>query len=113
MEPSFIDTVLDTVDVTMFKTHQSEFQALLSNQHDHPSLRRLLVWDDIKTYEETELLGALMHFLRTHYQGELAKVKRAQHLSYAMKKFYIQKINHIIFKLKKGELVPYESFSTL
>lgn len=111
-EPSQIDTVLDLVDASMFKTHQDEFNALLSGAQEHPSLRRLLLWDDIKVYNEAELLKALVHFMSTHYQAELDKIKRTTGLSYDKKSFLIRKIQNIIFKLKKGELVPYESIST-
>lgn len=113
-EPSLIDTVLDLVDASMFKTHYEEFRALLAGQLDHPSLRRILLWEDIKPYaQEEEFVGALVHFLGAYYQEELERVKRANHLDFATKSFLIRKIQHIMFKLKKGELVPYESFSTL
>ena len=110
-EPSHIDTVLDLVDASMFKTHREEFNALLQGMQESASLRRLLLWDDIKTYDEDELLKALIHFMGTHYQSELERIKRASGLSYEQKSFLIRKIQNIIFKLKKGELVPYESIS--
>jgi DNA primase len=113
LEPSLIDTVLDIIDISMFKTHGEEFRALLDGRHDHPSLRRLLLWEDIKIYPEEELIGSLIHFLGAYYQEELERVKRASHLAFEAKSFLIRKIQHIMVKLKKGELVPYESFSTL
>jgi DNA primase len=112
-EPSHIDTVLDLVDASMFKTHKKEFEALLQNSLDSPNLRKLLLWDDIKIYDEPELLKALNNFMRIHYQDELERIKRMSGLSYEKKSFLIRKIQNIIFKLKKGELVPYESISTL
>lgn len=113
-EPSLIDTVLDLVDASMFTTHHEEFRALLAGRLDHPSLRRILLWEDIKAYvQEEEFVGALIHFLGAYYQEELERVKRASHLDFATKSFLIRKIQHIMLKLKKGELVPYESFSTL
>jgi len=112
-EPSHIDTVLDLVDSSMFKAHREEFNTLLQGGQDTPILRRLLLWDDIKVYDEAELLRALIHFMGTHYQAELERIKRAPGLSYDKKSFLIRKIQNIIFKLKKGELVPYESISTL
>ncbi|NLC27456.1 MAG: DNA primase [Campylobacteraceae bacterium] len=112
-DPSHLDTVLDLIHPSMFKTHQEEFSAILKNELDSPKLRRLMLWEDIKIYEEDELLGALIHFMNSYYHTELERIKRVSGLSYEKKSFLIRKIQHIIFKLRKGELVPYESISTI
>ncbi len=111
--PSLIDTVLDTIDPSMFKMHYEEFSFLLQNQTQNPALRRILMLDDIKLLSEEDLKAALMNLLKSHYQHELKKIKSNKTISYKDKSFLIQKIQNILFKLKRGEWVTYESFSTI
>ncbi len=111
--PSLIDTVLDTIDPSMFKVHFEEFSLLLNNKLESPTLRRILMLDDVKAYSEEELKTALRNLLISHYHNELKKVRINANISYQDKSFLIQKIQNILFKLKKGEWVTYESFSTI
>jgi len=112
-EPSLIDTVLDTIDSSMFKTHQEEFSLLLENQFEHPKLRRITLWEDIKVYDEKELIASMIAFLYHYYNEKFQEIKTAKELSYDKKQFLIRKIQEKMMKLKQGELVPYESISTL
>ncbi len=112
-EPSLIDTVLDTIDHTMFKTHYEEFLLLLDNQFDHPKLRRIMLWDDIKIYEEQELVSSMITFLYHYYNEKFQEIKRSRTLSYEQKQFLIRTIQEKLIKLRKGELVPHESIGTL
>jgi DNA primase len=112
-EPSLIDTVLDTIDIAMFKNHGEEFSLLLQNAFEHPKLRRIVMWDDIKVYTESELIASMLGFLHSYYFEAFQGIKSAKHLSYEKKQFLIRKIQEKLHKLKRGELVPYESISTL
>jgi len=112
-EPSLIDTVLDTIDSSMFKTHQEEFSLLLENQFEHPKLRRIMLWEDIKVYDEKALIASMVAFLYHYYNEKFQEIKMAKELSYDKKQFLIRKIQEKMMKLKQGELVPYESISTL
>ena len=105
--PNFIDTLLDTIDVNMFKTHNLELTALLANDKEHPSLRRILLRDDIKVYNEDELIASMINFLIGFYTAEFTKVKSSA-MDYKNKSFAIRKIQENIFKLKHGKLVNYE-----
>ncbi len=111
--PHLIDTVLDVVDAKMFRTHYEEFGLILKNLHDHPSLRRILLWDDVKAYEQDELYKALLNLSLLYYQQELNSVKTNQNLDFKTKSFYLRKIQDKMRKLKNGEMVEYESFSAL
>ena len=51
--------------------------------------------------------------LRTKDMDDVAEIGSANHLSYEKKQFLIRKVQNKIQTLKKGELVPYESISTL
>ncbi len=107
-KPSLIDTLLDTIDTSMFKTHGEEFRLLLDNRFEHPSLRQITLWDDIKIYEEKDLISAMITFLVRYYNEKLLHVKSDKSLDYKEKQFHIRSIQEKIFKLKKGELVAYE-----
>lgn len=112
-EPSLIDTVLDTIDSSMFKTHQEEFSLLLENQFEHPKLRRIMLWEDIKVYDEKALIASMVAFLYHYYNEKFQEIRMAKELNYDKKQFLIRKIQEKMMKLKQGELVPYESISTL
>ncbi len=112
-EPNLIDTVLDTIDISMFKTHGEEFSLLLNNELEHPKLRRILLWDDIKVYDEASLISSMIAFLHGYYMECFMRIKASRTLSYEKKQFLIRKVQHKIQTLKKGELTPYESISTL
>ncbi|MFK5882382.1 MAG: DNA primase [Sulfurospirillum sp.] len=107
-KPSLIDTLLDTVDASMFKTHAQEFRLLLDNEQEHPKLREIMLWDDIKIYDEKELFSAMITFLVKFYSEKLSLVKSDKTLDYKEKQFHIRSFQEKIFKLKRGELVAYE-----
>ena len=106
-KPNFIDTLLDTIDIQMFKTHNMELSLVLQNEKEHPNLRRILLRDDIKVYDEEELIASMINFLVGFYSNELAKVK-SSNMDYKNKSFTIRKIQENIFKLRQGKLVKYE-----
>ena len=101
-EPSLIDTVLDTIDSSMFKTHQEEFSLLLDNQFEHPKLRRIMLWEDIKVYDEKSLIASMVAFLYHYYNEKFQEIKTARELSYDKKQFLIRKIQEKMMKLKQG-----------
>ena len=106
-KPNFIDTLLDTIDASMFKTHNMELLALLNNNKEHPNLQRILLRDDIKVYDEEEMSGSMINFLYAFYNEELKKVK-SSNMDYKNKSFTIRKIQDKIMKLRQGKLVKYE-----
>jgi DNA primase len=107
-QPTLIDTILDNLDNSMFKSHNEEFKLLLNNELENPKLVRISLWDDIKTYDEKNLFSAVNTFLIRFYSEKLQKTKIDKKLSYKEKQFYIRSIQEKIFKLKKGELVAFE-----
>ena len=107
--PNLIDTALDIINVSMFKTHGGELSCVLENQKDDPKLMRLLIRNDVQVYEEESFTDILIPILRTFYKERLDKIKRLD-FDFEKKSFLIRKVKNIIDKLNKGELVPYESF---
>ncbi|MDR2099352.1 MAG: DNA primase [Campylobacteraceae bacterium] len=110
VNPALVDMTLDIIDVSMFKVHTEELSLLLEGQKEHPSLRKLLMLDNVQVHEESELINALRPFLITFYEEEIEKIKKSA-LEFEKKSFLFRKIRDIIERLKKGELVSYESFS--
>ena len=106
-KPNFIDTLLDTIDASMFRTHNMELQALLNNDKEHPSLRKILLNTDIKEYDEEDITASMISFLYAFYNEELKKVKSSS-MDYENKRFTMRKIQDKIIKLKQGKLVKYE-----
>jgi len=106
-KPNFIDTLLDTIDVNMFKTHNMELLLLLQNEKEHPNLQRILLRDDIKIYDEEDISASMINFLYAFYNEELKKVK-SSNMDYKNKSFTMRKIQDKIMKLRQGKLVKYE-----
>ncbi|MDR2790266.1 MAG: DNA primase [Campylobacteraceae bacterium] len=111
VNPHLIDMTLDIIDASMFKVHTEELSLLLEGQKEHPQLRKLLMLENINVHEEKELVSALRPFLIAFYEEEIEKIKKSM-LEFEKKGFLFRKIRDIITRLRKGELVPYESFSS-
>ena len=110
--PHLIDTLLDVVGHDVFVTHQEEFQALLRGDKENPYLIEVDIRDDIKPLTEEELKNHLIKLLMIKNRQQLQKIKLDKTLDFEKKSFMIRKINENIKKLKRGELVGYEMFST-
>ncbi len=109
--PSLIDMVLDTMDPSMFSVHREAFKALIQGR-EHDDLLRIEMSESIKTYDEEGLKKQLLYFLRRYYEKALDIIKKDDRLPLQKKVFYIRKYQDYILKLKRGELVAYESYPT-
>jgi DNA primase len=110
--PSLTDMVLDVMDVSMFQRHKDAFEALIKGE-ENSELLQIDFDDSIKIYSEEELKKQLIYFLRRYYEKALDIIKKYDKLPIEKKMFYLRKYREYIHKLKRGELVPYESHSTL
>jgi DNA primase len=109
-KPELIDTVLDVVDVSMFRQYEELFSALLSGQKEHPKLVGLLVDETFQVMNEDELKNVLRNFLIKHYDKKLKSIVSDTTVPFAKKSFVIRKIKtDIIPKLKRGELVSFDT----
>ena len=110
--PTLTDMVLDTMDSSMFGAHRNAFEALLRG-NEHEDLLRIELDDTIVTYTEEELKKQLLYFLQRYYKKALDIIKKDDTLAFEKKIFFIRKYQDYINRLKRGELVPYESHCTL
>lgn len=109
-KPDLVDMVLNAMDAKLLKNHQAEFELLVDNKTDSPSLRSILIREDIKEYDEDELRKQLSFLLSKYYNAELKKVAQKKEVSFEKKNFLMRKIREKLQKLKKGELVSYEAY---
>ncbi len=110
--PTLTDMVLDVMDSSMFHTHKEAFEALIQGRQNS-ELLAIDFDDSIKIYSEEELKKQLNYFLRRYYAKALDIIKKYDKLPLEKKMFYLRRYKEYINKLKQGELVPYESHSTL
>jgi DNA primase len=106
--PTLIDMVLDTMDASMFSVHRGAFEALLQGV-ENDELLAIDLDDTIKTYTEEELRKQLLYFLQRYYRRALDIIKKDDRLPLEQKIFFIRKYQDYINRLKRGELVPYET----
>ena len=113
-KPMLIDEVLDVLDSSMFGEYQSLFEALVREEQDHPQLVGLSIDENIQTLSEKELRKSLLWMLSLYYREQYREIAKDNTLSYQKKSFLMRKIKtDIIPRLKRGELVAYESFGTV
>jgi len=109
-KPHFINQVLDVLDPSLLMFHSHEFDLALQGQTNSPELMAIVVDDNIHVLEnEDALIAELLTFLKKYYERELKKINLQTQLAFEEKAFYIRKFRGKIAKLKRGELVTYES----
>jgi len=108
-----IDDVLDVIDVSMFQTHKEEFSLLIEGKKDDPKLIAIEIRDNIKEYGKEDIRQQLLFFLIKYYNALLKNVTKKRDISFEKKNYLIRKMRDKINRLKKGELVSYESLSTI
>jgi DNA primase len=112
--PKLIDEVLDVIDSSMFGEYRDLFEALMREEREHPQLVGLSIDDTIQTLSEEELKKSLLWLLSLYYRQQYQAIAKDNSLSYQKKSFLMRKIKtDIIPRLKRGELVAYESFGTI
>ncbi len=108
--PNLIDNVLSVMDTTMLGSYTELFTALINGENEHPGLVGLSIDESIKVMDEKELNSALINILTIHYRNKLQSIPRDTAIAAEKKPFLLKKIKlDILPRLKKGELVAYDS----
>ncbi len=110
---NLIDSILDSVGEDIFVVHKAEFLALLRGELENPYLMEIEIRDDIKELSEDELKDQILKLLVIKNRQRLSQIKADKAIEFEKKSFLLRRINENIKKLQKGELVSYESFSTI
>jgi DNA primase len=105
-----IDDVMDVLSDDMLGGYVEVFQAIIQNQMEHPGVMRLSVDAVIPVLTQEELNTALLKQLERYYLHKFKQAMANGSLPFEKKVYIRNKIQKdIIPKLKRGELVPYES----
>jgi len=108
--PNLIDSVIDVVPVEIFGRYRELFQTVVRGDLTNPNLMGLLVDETLKVMSQKELQSTLINLILKEYLMDIKRVTNNQSIDYKKRSFIIRKIRtDIIPRLKKGELVAYES----
>ncbi len=104
LDPKLIDNILDIISPEHFLYHKAEFSLALEGNTDHPTLRAILLDEDIHPIPEDALTQELLSFLIKYYEKRIRQVAKSQ-LPFEEKSFLIRKYKENILKLRQGEIV--------
>ncbi len=108
--PELVDDVLDILSDDMLGSHADLMNAIMTKSQDHPDIMRISIDDHIPILSQDELKQALLKQLEIYYMRKFKQAMADSSLSFEKKVYIRNKIQKdIIPKLKRGELVPYES----
>ncbi len=105
-----VDEVLNVLSDDMVGVYQDTLGALMRGEHEHPHIMRLSIDEKIPTLNEEELRRALLKQLEMYYLKKFKSVMQNREIAFDKKVYMRNKIQKdIIPRIKRGELVPYES----
>ncbi len=105
-----IDEVINFITPQMVGGYQDSFEALIKGNRDYPYLIRLAIDDKVSTLSQEMFKKTLLAQIEYYYQRKLKQLTLDRTIPYNIKSYWIRKIKtDILPKLKKGELVAYES----
>jgi DNA primase len=105
--PNIVNFILDFIDSSTLKYHQSEFTMAIQGETNEPKLNNILMSNSIRIFESDEALKQeLIWFLIGHYTREYKKLNSEHSISYDQKSYLIRQFRDKIERLKRGELVP-------
>jgi len=112
--PAQVDEMIDLLSDDMLGAYREAFDAIVHQQTEHPALMRLRVDEHIPVLSSEQLHTALLRQLELYYRRKFKQAMADRTLPYEKKVYIRNKIQKdIIPKLKRGELVPYESTITI
>jgi len=108
--PNLIDSVIDVVPSYIFGGYSKLFDIIAKGDLSNPNLMGLLVDDTLQIMTQKELKSTLINLILKEYLIDIKKITNNHSIDYKRRSFMIRKIRtDIIPRLKKGELVTYES----
>ena len=109
-----VDEVVDIISPDMAGPHKEALEALFRGDKKHPELIGIEIDEDIPILNEAELHRTLALQMQDWYKKRLKSMTMDRNLPYQKKSWLIRKIKtDILPRLKKGELVVYESDFTI
>jgi len=112
--PNLIDELLDIVDFPIAKSYEQALRNLASGKLDDPILRGIAIDDKVPVLTKEEFHAQILRELEIFYKTKLRQLMQNSNLDYKRKSFLIRKIKtDILPRIKRGELVVYESDFTI
>ena len=112
-KPEWIDFTLEYIDISLFAYKREEFAKLLQKEVEYPLLIAIAINEKIKPLNDLPSLKEhLRLFIIQAYTQFLSQIPRFEAMSLQEKGTLIKEVKTKILQLKKGELLPYVSFST-
>ncbi len=109
-KPHFISQILDVLAPSILSFHSHELSLVLGGKIDFPEIMAIVVDESIPILEDEDALKVeLVIFLTKYYTKEYKKVQLRDDISFEKKSFYIRQFRGKIMKLKRGELVSFDS----
>jgi len=107
---NLIDNIVSVVDSSMFGNYTALFESVIKQQSNNPNLVGLMLDENIKIMQESELKRALGAFLFGYYSNRLKAITTDSTIPLRKKSFLIRKIKmDIMPRLRRGELVAYNN----
>ncbi len=100
---SLLGLVLDHINEEMFQTHRNEFHLFLEDKND-PTLRGILLQDEVKIYTPDELKNQLMLLLVPYYNKLLQTITVSKDVEFKEKTRKIRILKDNIESVKKGDI---------
>jgi len=108
LKPEYQDMVIDNISEDVFKVHRDLFIKVI-NDSQKEGFEGLLIREDIAELDEEELKKQIRMLLLKYYQVGLKNITSRSDMPFDKKSFYIRKIQDKIYRLKRGEIVEYET----
>jgi len=113
-KPELIDELLDIIDFPIAKSYEMALRNLASGNLEDPILRGIAVDDKIPVLTKEEFDAQILRELEIFYKEKLRELMQNSSLDYKRKSYLIRKIKtDILPRIKRGELVAYESNFTI
>jgi len=107
---ALVDDVMDVLSDDMLGGYAELLHAIMEGRTEHPRVMRLSIDERIPVLTQDELRVALLKQLEIYYLRRFKQAMADRDLPFEKKVYIRNKIQKdIIPKLKRGELVPYES----
>ncbi|MDD2698919.1 MAG: DNA primase [Arcobacteraceae bacterium] len=100
---SLLNIVLNVINEEMFTTHRNEFNIFLHDKDD-PTLRGILLQEEVKIYNVEELKNQLMLLLVPFYNKKLQNISSDKEIDFKEKTRKIRILKDNIEAVKKGEM---------
>jgi DNA primase len=100
---NLLGVVLNVINEEMFQTHRDEFSIFLHDKND-PTLRGILLQEEVKVYTTPELKNQLMLLLVPYYNKKLQNITNDKEIDFKEKTRKIRILKDNIEAIKKGEM---------